>query len=419
MLICRVPQLLLNVVHALRKGGMMSITFCLVSRTWGHQTWHTYMHAIECIHKTLIDFGQIAARSRKGLLRHENEMVLLHAFHSYTNSLADIQGFVQLKIPECATPIGLLVVLVEGKKTYVPIHAREIDICDLWLFCKCYMISKQGTTLRRLGKDSASKAVRRPRSWSSFVWACGGSGASRSSRHSVTAHRKFRILSWRITAAQINGLSNLVCMFIGRVAHQLFQIVDSVSQCSMLLQRALGGKEQPKRLTDAEFEKFEAKVKAFMGHQGWARSCDDSPAFDGPALLGFSPDAIRRYRFDSLISFWSKCLTLRLSVVHDSELLTCLSSRAWVSWVSKRDSTDIAWLLVGWKVGSTSIPGIGPANHQTAAPRKPNGPLQWSQKRSSLNVLEVPTKLLKYRSVFWCLSLAWSLFSAVKHTTMG
>jgi hypothetical protein len=36
----------------------------------------------------------------------------------------------------------------------------------------------------------------------------------------------------------------------------------------MLLQRALGGKEQPKRLTDAEFEKFEAKVKASMGHQG-------------------------------------------------------------------------------------------------------------------------------------------------------
>jgi hypothetical protein len=58
-------------------------------------------------------------------------MVLLHAFHSYTNSLADIQGFVQLKIPECATPIGLLVVLVEGKKAYVPIHAREINICDL------------------------------------------------------------------------------------------------------------------------------------------------------------------------------------------------------------------------------------------------------------------------------------------------
>ena len=120
-----------------------------------------------------------------------------------------------------------------------------------------------------------------------------------------------------------------------------------------------------------------------------------------------------------LISFWSKCLTLRLSVVHYSELLTCLSSRAWVSWVSKRDSSDIAWLLVGWNVGSTSIPGIGPANHQTAAPRKPNGPLQWSQKRSSLNVLELPTKLLKYRSVFWCFSLAWSLFSAVKHTTMG
>lgn len=33
MLICGVPQLLLNVVHALRKGGMMSITFCLVTRT--------------------------------------------------------------------------------------------------------------------------------------------------------------------------------------------------------------------------------------------------------------------------------------------------------------------------------------------------------------------------------------------------
>jgi len=78
----------------------------------------------------------------------------------------------------------------------------------------------------------------------------------------------FGSFSWRSCDAQINGLSNLVCMFIGRVAHQLFQIVDSVSQCSMLLQRALGGKEQPKRLTDAEFEKFEAKVKAFMGHQG-------------------------------------------------------------------------------------------------------------------------------------------------------
>ena len=68
----------------------------------------------------------------------------------------------------------------------------------------------------------------------------------------------FGSFSWLSCDAQINGLSNLVCMFIGRVAHQLFQIVDSVSQCSMLLQRALGGKELPKRLTDAEFEKFEA-----------------------------------------------------------------------------------------------------------------------------------------------------------------
>ena len=138
-----------------------------------------------------------------------------------------------------------------------------------------------------------------------------------------------------------------------------------------------------------------------MGHQGWARSCDDSPAFDGPALLGFSPDAIRRYRFDSLISFWSKCLTLRLSVVHESELLTCLSSRAWVSWVSKRDSTDIAWLLVGWKVGSTSIPGIGPANHQTAAPRKPNGPVPCCK----VNICEwiVSVKFLDE----WCRKRGW------------
>ena len=64
MLICGVPQLLLDVVHALRKGGMMSITFCLVTRTWGgHQTWHTYMHAIECIHKTLVKLHHAAARA--------------------------------------------------------------------------------------------------------------------------------------------------------------------------------------------------------------------------------------------------------------------------------------------------------------------------------------------------------------------
>ena len=103
-----------------------------------------------------------------------------------------------------------------------------------------------------------------------------------------------------------------------------------------------------------------------------------------------------------LISFWRKCLTLRLSVVHESELLTCLSSRAWVSWVSKRDSTDIAWLLVGWKVGSTSIPGIGPANHQTAAPRKPNGPVTCCK----VNICEwivVPVKFLDE----WCRKRGW------------
>ena len=103
--------------------------------------------------------------------------------------------------------------------------------------------------------------------------------AHQASKHVVTAHRKFRIiLQLWCTDARINGLSNLVCMFIGRVAHQLFQIVDSVSQCSMLLQRALGNKGQTKRLNDAEFEKFEARVKAF-GSPGLSKKLWWFPSF--------------------------------------------------------------------------------------------------------------------------------------------
>ena len=41
-------------------------------------------------------------------------------------------------IPKCATPVGLLVVIAEGKKGYLPSHAQEINVCDLQLFCKCY-----------------------------------------------------------------------------------------------------------------------------------------------------------------------------------------------------------------------------------------------------------------------------------------
>ena len=36
-----------------------------------------------------------------------------------------------------------------------------------------------------------------------------------------------------------SGLTKLVGMFVSRVTHQLFQVIDPVSQCSMMLKGAL------------------------------------------------------------------------------------------------------------------------------------------------------------------------------------
>ena len=55
--------------------------------------------------------------AQAGLLCHENSFVLLHVFHSYTKSLVD-----KVSCGETNPPLRIwIVLLVEGKKGYLPI----------------------------------------------------------------------------------------------------------------------------------------------------------------------------------------------------------------------------------------------------------------------------------------------------------
>lgn len=269
--------------------------------------------------------------TQAGLLCHENSFVLLHVFHSYTKSLVD-----KVSCGETNPPLRIwIVLLVEGRKDTCQFSRNECRPLPLLQMLHDNQGKKQKRTALRVKQEKEQLS--------------GGPGTDQASCEPVialarpwlhTAHTasfgSFHGVMHKLTAINI-GLSNLDGMFIGRVAHQLFQIADSISQ------RALGEMVRESGWQMMNLRSSKLEVKAF-GHQGWARCCADSPAIDGPSLLGFPP-AIRGYQ--KMISFWNKCLTLRLPVVHESKPLTCLSSQTWTSWVSKQDSTDITWLLVG------------------------------------------------------------------------
>ena len=105
------------------------------------------------------------------------------------------------------------------------------------------------------GETGKGTTLRRPRNWSSFMWACDRSGEA------VTAHcthRKFQIISW--SYAQINSNQHRPVQPRWHVYRQ--SCPSTFPDSRFDFPKSLGRDGEGKRLTDAEFEKFKARSQS-------------------------------------------------------------------------------------------------------------------------------------------------------------